>query len=50
MSRFWQNFISNGSPPAFDPPGDPTPTENEALDAYSRVVVTVAEKLRPTRK
>jgi S1-C subfamily serine protease len=30
------------------PPADPLPTEQEALDAYSRVVVQVAEVLRPT--
>src|SRR5262245_6767724 len=47
MSRFWQNFISNGSPPASDPSPEPPPQEAEALDAYSRVVVSVAEKLRP---
>src|SRR5436190_21106283 len=48
MSRFWQNFINNGSA-SFpnDPESDPAPEEAEALDAYSRVVVRVAEKLRP---
>jgi S1-C subfamily serine protease len=48
MSRFWQHFISNG--PDFDhgtPPPEPDPEEIEALDAYSRVVVQVAERLRP---
>jgi S1-C subfamily serine protease len=48
MSRFWQHFITNGSG-SFDspPPPEPTPEEREALDAYSRVVVRVADALRP---
>src|SRR5215472_8154147 len=48
MSRFWQHFISNGftTPPEPTPP-TPPPDEGEALDAFSRVVVTVAEVLRP---
>jgi S1-C subfamily serine protease len=48
MSRFWQHFISNGAGPVQepDPPG-PDPREREALDAYSQVVVRVAELLRP---
>jgi S1-C subfamily serine protease len=48
MSRFWQHFISNGSGPGFDvTPPDPPREEIEALDAYSRAVVNVAETLRP---
>jgi S1-C subfamily serine protease len=49
MSRFWQHFISNGSEPVHGPPPrpDPNPEEKEALDAYSRVVVRVAEDLSP---
>jgi S1-C subfamily serine protease len=48
MSRFWQHFISNGSNSLQGPPPpDPDPEECEALDAYSRVVVRVAELLRP---
>jgi S1-C subfamily serine protease len=48
MSRFWQHFISNGSGPVYGPPPpDPHPEEKEALDAYSRVVVQVAENLSP---
>jgi len=48
MSRFWQNFISNGSGALHGvPPPDPPPEEEQALDAYSRVVVRVAETLRP---
>jgi len=48
MSTFWQHFISNGpdSVPG-SPPPEPDPEEIEALDAYSRVVVQVAERLRP---
>jgi S1-C subfamily serine protease len=48
MSRFWQHFISNGSGSLADPtPPEPNPDELAALDAYSRVVVHVAEMLRP---
>jgi len=47
VSRFWQHFITNGGEdtPASPPAGQPS--EGDALDAFSRVVVTVAEKLRP---
>jgi S1-C subfamily serine protease len=48
MSRFWHHFISNGSGSGSDPtPDSPEPDEQEALDAYSRVVVRVADALRP---
>jgi S1-C subfamily serine protease len=48
MSRFWQHFLSNGSPPPHQEPSEgPSAEEIEALDAYSRVVVRVAEQLRP---
>jgi S1-C subfamily serine protease len=48
MTRFWQHFISNGPESAAGPPvPDPIPDEAEALDAYSRVIVRVAESLRP---
>jgi S1-C subfamily serine protease len=50
MSRFWEHFISNGSGSLqgpLPPEPDPDPDEREALDAYSRVVVRVAELLRP---
>jgi S1-C subfamily serine protease len=48
MSRFSQDFIVNGGEePVPSPPAPIHPTENEALDAFSRVVVTVAEQLRP---
>ena len=47
-SRFWQHFISDGSPGSSYPqPPDPPPGDAEALDAFSSVVVRVAEKLRP---
>jgi S1-C subfamily serine protease len=49
MSRFWQHFISNGAgdlPEPSNPQPEP-PDDAEALDAFSRVVVEVAEKLRP---
>jgi S1-C subfamily serine protease len=45
---FWQHFISNsGGPVEGYPLPDPNPSEQEALDAYSNVVVRVAEMLRP---
>src|SRR5437762_13033359 len=47
MSRFWQHFITNGGEDAAASPAPHQPTDGEALDAFSRVVVTVAEKLRP---
>lgn len=48
MSRFWQYFISNGGETSPFPQPEPTPpSESEAMDAYSRVVVNVADKLRP---
>ena len=49
MSRFWQHFITNGEAPG--EPQDPSPaprTDHEdVLDAFSRAVVGVADKLRP---
>jgi S1-C subfamily serine protease len=48
MSRFWQHFVSNGGsdpPSGAESPIDPE--ERAALDAYSTVVVRVAERLRP---
>jgi S1-C subfamily serine protease len=47
-SKFWRHFIANGAPEnVFPQPPDPAPGEAEALDAFSSVVVRVAEKLRP---
>ncbi len=48
MSRFWRHFISNGADPGQGPDlGGPDSGERDALDAYSNVVVAVAERLRP---
>lgn len=49
MSRFWQHFITDGGTTRPDEPRprDPLPTEGEVLDAFSRVVVDVADRLRP---
>ena len=49
MSQRWQEFISDthGIEPGSSLPG-PLPSEQQALDAYSRVVVQVAEAMRPT--
>ncbi len=47
MSRFWQHFITNGGEDFAPAPEPQRPTDAEALDAFSNVVVTVAEKLRP---
>ncbi len=49
MSRFWHHFITNGSAwDSSEPPlPEPPPNDAEALDAFSRVVVRVAESLRP---
>lgn len=48
MSRFWQHFITNGgeTPDASQPTQPPHDDENP-LDAFSRAVVGVADKLRP---
>jgi S1-C subfamily serine protease len=47
VSRFWQHFIANDGEDASASPAPHQPTDAEALDAFSSVVVTVAEKLRP---
>ncbi|MFM7150114.1 MAG: S1C family serine protease, partial [Gemmataceae bacterium] len=49
-SRFWRHFITNGGRDFPSPGSDPNRNdfdEREALDAYSSVVVRVAERLRP---
>ena len=49
MSRFWQHFISNGGRDVSETP-EPRrqpPDDAEALDAFSHVVVNVAEQLSP---
>lgn len=48
MSAFWPQSIGNGfEGPLDQPPIGPSPSDDEALDAFSRVVVRVAEALRP---
>ncbi|MBA4063003.1 MAG: serine protease [Isosphaera sp.] len=48
MTRFWHHFITNGGEDAAPPsPVAPNPADTEPLDAFSRAVVAVAEKLRP---
>ena len=49
MSRFWAHFVSNGGTDFASEPESTgnEPTESEALDAYTSVVVRVAERLRP---
>ena len=47
MSQFWQHFLNNGPTPSDAPNDSPVPHENEAFDAYSKVVVGISEKLRP---
>jgi len=47
VSRFWQHFITNGGEDHGPSPVPHQPSDAEALDAFSNVVVTVAEKLRP---
>jgi S1-C subfamily serine protease len=46
MTRFWQQFINNNSTGSFPGP-TPPPDDDDALDTYSRVVVRVAQTLRP---
>jgi S1-C subfamily serine protease len=48
MQRFSLDFINDGPEPAPHPvPPEPPPDDGEALDAYSRVIVRIAETLRP---
>src|SRR5947209_9139119 len=48
MARFWQQCISSGPQSSAGPPApERTPSETEALDAYSQVIVRVADTLRP---
>jgi S1-C subfamily serine protease len=46
VTRFWQHFVNNGSGSSSLPEDGPAP-DDEAFDAFSKVVVRVAEKLRP---
>lgn len=50
MSRFWQHFITNGGENLGDsgnPKREPAAEPEDVLDAFSRAVVGVADKLRP---
>ena len=48
MSRFWQHFMADGGRSKQPAPSRPEPPdEDAALDAFSKVVVRVAEDLRP---
>jgi S1-C subfamily serine protease len=48
VSRFWQHFITNGGEtPDPTQPSPPPQDDENALDAFSRAVVGVADKLRP---
>jgi len=49
MSRFWQHFITDGSETPNDPKqtNSTQPEAEDVLDAFSRAVVGVADKLRP---
>jgi len=47
MSEFVQHIVADDGEGSTPSPPVPQPCEGEALDAFSRVVVTVAEQLRP---
>jgi S1-C subfamily serine protease len=47
VSQFWNHFISDGGPAFEQPSALPEPDETAALDAFSQVVVRVADALRP---
>jgi S1-C subfamily serine protease len=47
MTRIRQQFVSGPGPASVPPEPEPNRDEADALDAYSRVIVTVAEQLRP---
>jgi S1-C subfamily serine protease len=48
MSRFFQHFLANGPEWTSEPqPPSQPPSDDDALDAFSRVVVRVSEQLRP---
>lgn len=47
MTRYWQQYLTSDSDAESYQPAQPSSEEDEALDAYSRVVVRVAENLRP---
>ena len=47
MQAIWQEFINSDSEPHSASTPDPLPSDGEALDAYSRTIINVAESLRP---
>ena len=47
MSRFWQHFITDGGTNPAAAGNDPPAADTDPLDAFSRAVVSVADKLRP---
>jgi S1-C subfamily serine protease len=47
VSQFWQHFVSNGGTEFEPADAGPAPDEPAALDAFSQVVVRVADSLRP---
>src|SRR5262245_8962714 len=46
-SRFWPQYLSMDAESGSQPVNEPEPSEADALDAFSQVVIRVAEKLRP---
>src|SRR4051812_7704246 len=47
VSDFWNHFVSDGGTSFDQPPALPEADETAALDAFSQVVVRVADALRP---
>lgn len=47
MARFWQHFVSNGGTDFEPADAGPAADEPAAMDAFSQVVVRVADSLRP---
>jgi S1-C subfamily serine protease len=47
VSRFWHHFVSNGGTEFEPAEAGPAPDDSTALDAFSQVVVRVADSLRP---
>jgi S1-C subfamily serine protease len=47
MSQFWQHFVGIDDPVVAQRDVGPHPDETAALDAYSQIVVRVADALRP---
>jgi len=49
-SRFGTTLITNGFEDVPQPPEKQEPDEDDAMDAFSRVVIRVADQLRPRRQ